>query len=257
VFFVVTFLVSWGAWFAVIGFGGRAMVFPMVVLCMLGGFGPLIGALVVRLRLRRRPAPVHAVRFRGRRLAWMLPALVVAGGVVVQGALLSSVVGGPAINLAPGLQIVALSGGPAAFVISQLLGGPLSEEPGWRGTAYPRLRDRVSRPQALLILGTVWTTWHLPLFFIHGTVQHGFGLLSWAGLFFLLSIGPLTVLTGFAYERAGVAASASVHFGFNATFTLLTATAPLTMGLIAAVLAVVATILLALPQPLPMHARPA
>jgi hypothetical protein len=75
-YFLVTFLVSWGSWITAIQLGGPANDSPTVELFALGGFGPLIGAAVIRFRRRRRPAPAHAVRSRGWRLAWMLPALV-------------------------------------------------------------------------------------------------------------------------------------------------------------------------------------
>ncbi|MEK8171770.1 CPBP family intramembrane glutamic endopeptidase [Streptomyces sp. M19] len=50
-----------------------------------------------------------------------------------------------------------------------VVSGPLSEEPGWRGTAYPRMRASMNRFQVGLVLGVIWAVWHLPLFFIDGT----------------------------------------------------------------------------------------
>lgn len=48
-----------------------------------------------------------------------------------------------------------------------LLGGPLGEEPGWRGYALPRLQSRFSPVASSLILGFLWANWHLPLMLAH------------------------------------------------------------------------------------------
>jgi uncharacterized protein len=44
-----------------------------------------------------------------------------------------------------------------------LLGGPLGEEPGWRGYALPRLQRRFDPLTSSLMLGFLWANWHLPL----------------------------------------------------------------------------------------------
>jgi membrane protease YdiL (CAAX protease family) len=49
------------------------------------------------------------------------------------------------------------------FVWFFLFGGPLNEEPGWRGFAMPRLQGLFSPLVASLILGTLWGLWHVPL----------------------------------------------------------------------------------------------
>ena len=43
-------------------------------------------------------------------------------------------------------------------------GGPLGEEPGWRGFALPRLQHNNGPLWGTLILGLLWTCWHLPDF---------------------------------------------------------------------------------------------
>ena len=175
----------------------------------------------------------------------MLPLLAVASATVLAAAYLAHVVGGPAVNFAEGRTLIATLGGPVPFLISMLIAGPLAEEPGWRGTAYPRLRASLSPLRAGLLLGVVWAIWHVPLFYIHGTVQAGFGLISWSGLLFTLSVIPMALLTGYAYERAGVPASIAVHLGVNATVALLTVKSPITLACILAVQIVVAIPLLA------------
>ncbi|MBB4680050.1 hypothetical protein [Crossiella cryophila] len=50
-------------------------------------------------------------------------------------ALLGPLLGGPEISLAGGQSLIATMGAPVPFLIGMLVAGPLSEEPGWRGTA--------------------------------------------------------------------------------------------------------------------------
>jgi hypothetical protein len=56
-------------------------------------------------------------------------------------------------------------------IIFWLLFGPVPEEPGWRGYALDGLQARRNALSASLIVGVVWSLWHLPLFFIEGTWQ--------------------------------------------------------------------------------------
>lgn len=186
----VTFLASWGAWITAIELGASAGTSPTVELYALGGFGPMIGAAVVRYRRRNRPAPAYAVRSRGWRLSWIVPALIVGAGCLTLGTLLSPAVGGPTVTLNFVMGQLADNGGPIGFILITLITGPIPEDTGWRATAYPRLRSRMPRIPALLTLATIWAAWHLPLFFIHDTTQNAWGLTDCSGIFFLLAIYP-------------------------------------------------------------------
>ncbi|MGW0578051.1 CPBP family intramembrane glutamic endopeptidase [Streptomyces sp. NPDC002920] len=261
VFGAVTFATSWGFWLIAIALGGSVKNSPSVIPYVLGGFGPVFGAIVVRVRRSRRRelAPAHTVRLRlSMRLCWVLPLLVMASATVLAAALLADRLGGPALSFAEGRNLISDIGGPVPFFVSMLVAGPLSEEPGWRGTAYPRLRASFGRLQAGLLLGVVWAIWHLPLFFITGTLQAGFGLISWNGVLFVLTVIPMALLTGYAYERAGVAASIAVHLGVNATIALLDVKSPVVLACIVAVQTIVAITLLAWQRDrgadLPVHA---
>jgi membrane protease YdiL (CAAX protease family) len=247
-FWVVTFTTTWAFWAVAIALGGPPTSSPTVIPYLLGGFGPVFGALSVRITRARRgqAVPVHSVKFRqGARLFWAFPLLVLASGTVLGAALLSQLLGGPEVSLTEGKALIATAGGLAPFLVSMLIGGPVAEEPGWRGTAYPRLRASMGRFPAGLVLGVVWAIWHLPLFFIPGTIQAKFGLFSLSGLLFTLSVIPMALLTGYAYERAGVAASIAVHFGVNTTIALLTVTAPATQAFVLGVQVIVLIVLIA------------
>jgi membrane protease YdiL (CAAX protease family) len=235
------------SWLIAIMIGGSATTFPTLIPYLIGGFGPTIGACAVRMyrAIRRGPTPAHTVRLRlSLRLGWVLPSLVLGSGTVLVAVMLAHLLGDPTVGLGPGTSLIRAAGGPVPFLVGVLVAGPLAEEPGWRGTAYPRMRESMSRFQVGVVLGAIWAVWHLPLFFLHGTAQAALGLLSWSGLLFVLTVFPMTFLTGYAYERAGVAASIAVHFSVNATMALLNAYSPVTQGLFVVVQGVLAMILL-------------
>ncbi|MFD3519296.1 CPBP family intramembrane glutamic endopeptidase [Streptomyces sp. NPDC058653] len=247
-FFAVTFTTTGVFWLTAILLGGSPTSSPTAVPYLLGGFGPVFGAVAVRIRRSRRgePVPPRAVRFRqGVRLLWALPLLALASGSVVAGAFLADFFGGATVSLTEGKELISTVGGIVPFVVSMVIAGPLSEEPGWRGTAYPRLRASMGRVRTGLLLGAAWAVWHLPLFFIEGTVQSELGLMSWSGLLFSLSVFPVALLTGYAYELAGVGASMAVHLGFNATMAVLTVESPQTLACVLGIQIVLAAALIA------------
>jgi membrane protease YdiL (CAAX protease family) len=48
------------------------------------------------------------------------------------------------------------------FFLYNFIYGGLSEEPGWRGFALPRLQVKFSPLVSALILGVLWAVWHAP-----------------------------------------------------------------------------------------------
>ena len=85
-----------------------------------------------------------------------VPAITVLGVVVLPGVLASF--------RAPALSWILTYS--ISFVVTLVRGGPLGEEPGWRGFALPRLQQLYGPLIATLILGPLHVLWHLPYFFI-------------------------------------------------------------------------------------------
>ncbi|MFL0249287.1 CPBP family intramembrane glutamic endopeptidase [Clostridium neuense] len=77
------------------------------------------------------------------------------------------------------------------FMITLLLGGPLGEEIGWRGFLLPRLQKKLNPFYSSIVLGIIWSCWHLPLFFIAGTDQYGVPFL----LFIMTTIINTIIIT--------------------------------------------------------------
>ena len=81
---------------------------------------------------------------------------------------------------------------PIVFPLVMVLGGPLGEEPAWRGLALARVAERRPMLQASLAVGVVWFAWHLPLLLARtGELAPGFvGILS------------ASVVFGWLYQRS-------------------------------------------------------
>ena len=98
----------------------------------------------------------------------------------------------------------------SVYNYSTLLGGPLFEEPGWRGFALPRLEAQFGPLPATLALGMIWAAWHLPLFLYPGWTSTPIWL-------YFLMVLPLSVMISFAANlaRFGVIAPILIHGAFN------------------------------------------
>jgi membrane protease YdiL (CAAX protease family) len=78
-----------------------------------------------------------------------------------------------------------------------------SEELGWTGFAYPRLRARFGWLPAALLLGVLWGLWHLPVVDSLGAASpHG---RYWPEFFaaFVFMLAGLRVLIAWTYVRTG------------------------------------------------------
>jgi membrane protease YdiL (CAAX protease family) len=85
-----------------------------------------------------------------------IPVVMALGTVILPGGLASI------RSLGLGYVLSYLSVFPLVIV----LGGPLFEEPGWRGFALPRLQPLHGPLVGTLILGLLWALWHLPQFLV-------------------------------------------------------------------------------------------
>jgi CAAX protease family protein len=64
--------------------------------------------------------------------------------------------------------------------------GPI-EEFSWRGLAMPLLQRRMAPLWAGMLLGVIWSIWHLPAFLLSGTSQS-----AWSFAPYLVSVVAIT-----------------------------------------------------------------
>jgi membrane protease YdiL (CAAX protease family) len=96
---------------------------------------------------------------------------------------------------------------------------PLIEELGWRGYALDRFQERHSALTSSLILGVVWSVWHLPLFFVPGSYQASLGVGTLAFWLFVIGIIPLNLPFTWIYNNTGRSTLAVILFHSMVNFT--------------------------------------
>ncbi|MFC4544053.1 CPBP family intramembrane glutamic endopeptidase [Halosolutus amylolyticus] len=206
VFFAVTFAITWFFWLSAIALGVSFTSAAGLVLLLAGLVGPGIAGIgFVYLVYDERGRTdfwdrIKQVRRIGVR--WGLVILLVPLAVTIVAAVVDTLLGGPGATWGEGVR--EFDANPLAILPALFFATlpPLLEELGWRGYALDRLQLTWSALGASLILGVVWSVWHLPLFFIDGTYQHdtvGFGTPG----FWLFTIGivPLSVAFTWVYNH--------------------------------------------------------
>ena len=103
------------------------------------------------------------------------------------------------------------------FIVFTLLFGPLPEEMAWRGYSLDGLQKRWNAISSSLILGVIWTVWHLPLFLIEGSYQHGLGIGTLHFWLYMLDKVPQTILMTWIYNnnRRSTVSAVLFHFMIN------------------------------------------
>jgi membrane protease YdiL (CAAX protease family) len=150
-------------------------------------FGPLVAAFTVtgltegREGMRRFWRRFWDVRLAGVWLlvSFLLPILLIALPRIIVVPL------GYPLQLAWASQPLVLVGW---FLNNLTRSGGISEEFGWRGYALPRLQARWNALVSSIILGVIWTVWHLPLWFVAGSSQQGSSFWLFLANLVLLSV---------------------------------------------------------------------
>jgi membrane protease YdiL (CAAX protease family) len=197
-FFLLAFLLSWGYWIPDALAGGHASHFP-------GLLGPMVAALLLTPVVAGRAGLADLLRrMRRWRVAprWYAACLLpFAAGLAGVAALWAWAPASPPwrdgrLALMPGLP----AAGWLAVALLVLLVNGYGEETGWRGYAWPRLRERHSLGGAALVLAVPWALWHVPTFFIDSGMR-GFPPLLLPG--FLAGMLAGSLVLGWLYERTG------------------------------------------------------
>ena len=197
-FFVLTFIVSWSAFFTAAVLSRVASVpFASTPLSgavyLVGVFTPGLIALALSGQQGGRAAIVALLR-RVMKIPpnswWFLFAIAYIVVIKLLATLLHRLFAGTWPN--PGDTPLIL------MLIATVISTPVQsgEEIGWRAYALPRLSARIGLARSSIVLGIIWAVWHLPFFFIPGTDKSGQSL-----PLYLLQVTALSVALSWVYWR--------------------------------------------------------
>ena len=191
-FFLLTYAVTWSMWFA-----WAQSTSPARSLLFFGGvFAPAVVALGLTWKEKGGPGvgALLARIFRWQVSArWYLFAIVYIATIKLLAAAAHLAIAGewPRFGQNPLLLMIA------SILISMWV--QAGEEIGWRGYALPHLCARFGLGAASVIVGILWASWHLPLFFVFAggdTYGQSFPL-------YLLQVTAISVAMAWLYWRTG------------------------------------------------------
>ncbi|MFY9824004.1 MAG: type II CAAX endopeptidase family protein [Thermoanaerobaculia bacterium] len=222
-FTALTFALSWLYWLAVAASarGWIPAITAKVPLTPFGSFAPALAALLLARWWGGGPAVRNLLRAIVRWRAGLLPwlATLLTPPLIALASLLAARLFGvlPPRAAIPGYLLLLA---PLEIL---LLGGPLGEEPGWRGFLLARLLPRYGPVIAGLVTGAVWFAWHLPLFWLPGSAQAGIPL----GYYAVTLLSYSMVLTWiYVRSNGSVLLCILFHTSLDATLWLVGAAYP-------------------------------
>lgn len=186
---------------------------PSLYLYLAGLAAPSGAALLISRKGTRRTFCRSLLAPAGSPTTYAVAVLGQAG-VVLLAWLLLFASGSPAEpRISPGPGFALLVVGQVWVVVG--------EEPGWRGFALPRLELLLSARQATLVLALLWGAWHVPMFFVEGSLQAGVS--PWL---FASSIFAWSAIHTALYHRSSPSVVPNLLFHGCANVTLNTGLVP-------------------------------
>jgi membrane protease YdiL (CAAX protease family) len=162
-YFVLAFAITWGLQLpALLAHEGILAGPPerYMALVGLGAFGPMCAAMIVARAegsgIKSMLRPLGSWRVGAR---WYAAALLMPGGLFV--------VAAAAWNALGHAEPLVYPPDSAAFLAAAIV-FPLGEEIGWRGFALPRLLNKTGPLGASVVIGVLWTFWHVPMLTLQG-----------------------------------------------------------------------------------------
>ena len=223
IFFIAAFLWTWLFWGVAILTGGSLETAAGGIPLLLGVIGPMVMGITFTYLTRdaegRRDYWKRIIDFKRIHWQWYLVIVLFVPVLNLVSALLDRASGGTGATW--GEAAKSFLSNPLSVIPSILFSSliPFIEELGWRGYVLDRLQEKQSALKSSLMLGVIWSVWHLPMFFIQGSYQAGLGVGTWAFWLFMIGIVPLNLPFTWIYNNTGRSTLAVILFHAMVNFT--------------------------------------
>jgi len=211
-------------------FGGLAILMDLsmetaagLVLVLLAALGPMVTGIsftyLTRDKEGRRDYWKRIIGFKRISARWYLVIFLFVPILNGLAALLDVLTGGTGATW--GEATLNFLANPASIILSILFATlfPFIEELGWRGYLLDRLQEKYTALASSLILGILWSLWHLPTFFIRDSYQSSLGIGTPAFWLFFAGIVPLTFVFTWIYNNTNRSTLAVILFHAMVNFT--------------------------------------
>jgi membrane protease YdiL (CAAX protease family) len=235
VFFAATLLWTWLAGFIPVWLGITGTPLGPFIFYFGGGAPSVVGLFMVFLTFPKEARRDYFTRcFSPRRagvFGFLFPVLFFAAVALVS-ILFSVYVMGFEM---PGMEwIYQVAANPLMIFVMLLLSlvsGPLNEELGWRGYTLDRLFYRFGFLRASLLLGIIWTAWHLAWYFTPGQAQYQMLQSSiWEALLYVVFNTLLSCVVSYVYIIANRSILAAVFTHIMSNFLTSQLLVPFSSG---------------------------
>lgn len=215
-YLVSTFLCSWIMW-GLVALGGRLEITCLsygtpigMILFVIGGISPAICVLIIQKReLSNQEFKKFLKSIINPKYSICLYLYAIGGAIIILG--IPVLIGYSTIKQPFYMGFI--------MILPMIIGGGL-EELGWRGLLQPELEKKISHFASTLVVGIIWSIWHIPLWFINGTNQQNINY-----IWFCINALTLSFYIGSVrYISGSILLSILSHATINAFWEVMPAT---------------------------------
>ncbi len=225
-FLAIAFAWSWISWSIAINKVSSGLnettVRPFLTFLFLGIWGPTVSALLTTWICSGFQEVLELLK---KFLIWKVPGYLYLFILLVP--LLAT---GISVGLfsvfetkAPRFDLYGIKMAPI-YILAALKGGPLGEEPGWRGFLLPAFQQKYPAVKSSLIVGVIWFSWHIPLFWAPiGTAVSGAPVSVLSVVTFFVFVTSLSCIYTWLVNSAkgSLLIAVLIHLSINAGLAML------------------------------------